>query len=870
MVFDIEKMITKFLCWSLSRLVMVRLILLSLFLLNLSQAVMAQSGPYQKRLALIIGNSNYKAGMQLKNPANDARAMGSTLQTLGFDVLQHENLTLEGLKQAIKDFGLKLKGYDVGLFFYAGHGIQYHGHNYMIPIEANLENEDEVEIGCLPADRVLTFMELAQTKVNLIILDACRNNPFERSWSRSSSGSGLAMMDAPRGTLIAYATSPGSTASDGEGDNGLFTSAILRYIQNESLTIEQVFKRVRTDVEERSNKRQSPWEATSLSGEDLYMAKGFGGAKRASSLVRTESISATDIQEAEKYYQSGVQKFGAKLFNDALYDLTHSLELNPYSAETQYSMGRLHLELKMTDQALSDFTRSIALKPEMGIAYVWRGTVLYSMKKYQEAADNFDVASKLAPKTADYRYSWGLALYQMKKYEEAINAFTQALNITPTNTNSRFYRAMSYYFSNQLEKADADFELVLKENPENATALLYHALILTVTNPENALEALSAVISKSPEEPMPYVERGILHFKNGDFQGATDDLNKAITIDNSLAKAIYWKGRLFFEASNWNDALYSMNTVLDIDSTFHEAYAWRGFIRVFENRLKMGEIFAESSVKKKKSELENFELALKDFEKAIKINGQDPENYYRRGLVMLDADKNEEAVRDFKQAVAIKPGFAEGWLALGRVRLEQGAYPEASIHLTKSMNLIPKNLEALYWRGECSLRMNFLQQAINDFSKALQFNPGFTKALLKRGDTYKVMGNAESAIADYTAALESPFTDKAMILQKRADAYLLAGKGQLAIDDTDKSLILLKHSQTKTNPMTEVKRISIRDLASSDPEVAKKMAAGAYIQAQAYELLGKKSYAQDLATRSVNLDPDNKVYETYWNKLRKD
>ena len=188
---------------------MARLFLLCLLLIGPSIVAQSPNEIYQKRLALIIGNSRYSAGMELKNPVNDARAMSETLAALGFDVLQFENLSLEGLKKAIAEFGKKLKGYDVGLFYYAGHGIQYHGHNYMIPVEANLEEEDHVEINCLKADHVLTYMGLAQSKVNLIILDSCRNNPFERSWSRSSSSSGLAMMDAPRGTLIAYATSPG-------------------------------------------------------------------------------------------------------------------------------------------------------------------------------------------------------------------------------------------------------------------------------------------------------------------------------------------------------------------------------------------------------------------------------------------------------------------------------------------------------------------------------------------------------------------------------------------------------------------------------------------------------------------------------------
>ncbi|MDL5044443.1 caspase family protein [Oscillatoria amoena NRMC-F 0135] len=198
---------------------------------------------YQKRLALIIGNSSYQHGGALRNPVNDARAMAGTLQSMGFEVMKYEDLSSNDMKRVINEFGKRLAGNDVGLFYYAGHGIQHNGTNYMIPIEANLQNEEQIEFDCVSADRVVSFMETAKAKVNVIIMDACRNNPFERSWRRSTNGNGLAMMNAPSGTLIAYATAPGTTAADGDGINGLYTSAILKYIKDESLTIEQVFKK---------------------------------------------------------------------------------------------------------------------------------------------------------------------------------------------------------------------------------------------------------------------------------------------------------------------------------------------------------------------------------------------------------------------------------------------------------------------------------------------------------------------------------------------------------------------------------------------------------------------------------------------------
>lgn len=224
----------------------------------------------QKRLALVIGNAAYTNGGSLKNPINDAKGMKNALEQLGFEVLKYENCDQKTMKRAIDEYGKKLEGYDIGLFFYAGHGLQVNGNNYLIPTDASLSHEDEVEYDCVRADRVLMMMEKAKTKTNLVILDACRNNPFERSWSRSSGGNGLAFMNAPKGSLIAYATSPGNTASDGSGENGLYTEALLKEINKPNITILEMFQNVRATVVKQSDSKQTPWESTSLIGNFYF------------------------------------------------------------------------------------------------------------------------------------------------------------------------------------------------------------------------------------------------------------------------------------------------------------------------------------------------------------------------------------------------------------------------------------------------------------------------------------------------------------------------------------------------------------------------------------------------------------------------
>jgi hypothetical protein len=229
--------------------------------------------PADRRLALIIGNGNYSTGSYLANPANDARAMAETLEKLGFVVKIYVNIGQIAMKQAIDDFGDLLRKFDIGLFFYAGHGVQVKGYNYLIPVDASITREGDVEYNCVEAGRVLSVMEESGSKTNIVILDACRNNPFERSWTRSAAGQGLAFMNAPSGSLVAYSTAPGHTASDGSGTNGLYTASLLKYINIPGITILEVFQQVRSEVRQKSGNGQVPWESTSMEGNFYFKNK---------------------------------------------------------------------------------------------------------------------------------------------------------------------------------------------------------------------------------------------------------------------------------------------------------------------------------------------------------------------------------------------------------------------------------------------------------------------------------------------------------------------------------------------------------------------------------------------------------------------
>ena len=221
----------------------------------------------ERRLALVIGNGEYQDA-PLRNPPNDARAIAQALRECQFEVTELINGNGRQMVEAIQAFGKQLDRSDVGLFYFAGHGIQVKGTNYLVPVGANLQREADTEFECVDAARVLSYMEEAGNRVNIVILDACRNNPFARSFRSATRG--LAQMDAARGSILAYATAPGAVAADGEAANGLYTSMLLKHIRTPAIPIEQVFKRVRQEVTQASNDKQVPWESSSLTGEFYF------------------------------------------------------------------------------------------------------------------------------------------------------------------------------------------------------------------------------------------------------------------------------------------------------------------------------------------------------------------------------------------------------------------------------------------------------------------------------------------------------------------------------------------------------------------------------------------------------------------------
>jgi formylglycine-generating enzyme required for sulfatase activity len=231
----------------------------------------------EKRVALVIGNSAYDKITPLKNPKNDAEAVATTLAHLGFDVIKGVDLDHEKFAQTVREFARSLEGADTAVLFYAGHGLQVNNRNYLAPIDAKLENEADLDFQMIQVETILTQME-REPRINIVFLDACRDNPLARNLARSMGtrsaaiGHGLARVETGIGTLIAFATQPGNVALDGDSEHSPFTAALLKHIETPGLDISILMRKVRQDVIAATSSRQVPWDNSSLTADFAFVA----------------------------------------------------------------------------------------------------------------------------------------------------------------------------------------------------------------------------------------------------------------------------------------------------------------------------------------------------------------------------------------------------------------------------------------------------------------------------------------------------------------------------------------------------------------------------------------------------------------------
>ncbi|MEB3189670.1 MAG: caspase family protein [Snowella sp.] len=387
------------------------------FLKTISPNLIAQR---QSRFALVIGNADYKEGA-LANPVNDATDVAQALQDLGFEVTLLQNKDLQSMEDAVENFSHQLRKDGVGVFYFAGHGIEVGGENYLIPVNAKLLREKDVRYEGMALGTVLNAMTETEGHISIVIIDACRENPFYRRWPStqrsSNSVRGLTKVDSPpQGTVIAFAAAPNQSAEDGSGRNSPFTSNLLRYIKEPNLDIVLMFRKVREGVLNETQKEQEPRYQETLVGGSFYFNEVTALPSQPSPTLvnipqtQPNSTPVTTPQSepspslqitATAFNSSGVNKYNARDYQGAISDFNQAIKLKPDDAIVYYNRGASKRKSGDYQGAIADYSQAIKLKPDFAVAYNNRGFVKYNLKDYQGAIADYDQAIKIKPDYTD-------------------------------------------------------------------------------------------------------------------------------------------------------------------------------------------------------------------------------------------------------------------------------------------------------------------------------------------------------------------------------------------------------------------------------------------------------------------------------------
>jgi len=447
----------------------------------------SQSQQKQRRTALVIGNASYQDN-PLKNSINDAEAMANALKDVGFDVILLENADLKQIENAIDTFHHQLKAGGVGLFYYAGHGIQVDGENYLIPVNAKLDVAEDVRYEAIPVGKVLARMEDAANQMNIVILDACRNNPFARKWR--SSQRGLAPIQSARGALIAFATEPGGVAADGEGENGLYTSFLLKHLKTPNLDVELMFKRVREDLVQATQNKQVPWEYSSLVGDFSFNP------------VTVAQSSQPNSTTAETYFKQGEDYRNNNQYDKALAAYTKAIEVNPQYAEAYKNRGIVYLYLKEYDKAMADNNKAIEVNPQYSNAYNNRGIVYRILKEYDKAMADYNKAIEINPQLFQAYHNRGNVYRDLKEYDKAMADYNKTIEINPQNADAYLDRGGVYHNLKEYDKAIAEYNKAIEINPQVAKAYLARGLVYhNLKEYDKAIKDYNKALEIDPKVP---------------------------------------------------------------------------------------------------------------------------------------------------------------------------------------------------------------------------------------------------------------------------------------------------------------------------------------------------------------------------------
>jgi tetratricopeptide (TPR) repeat protein len=420
--------------------------------------------------------------------------------------------------------------------------VQSRGLNYLIPVDANIETDADLEDAAINFNYVLNLMDDARNRLNIAILDACRNNPF--AGRLRSVQQGLAQLTAPTGTLVAYSTSPERTAADGAGNNSPYTEELVSQMQLAGVFVETVFRRVAEKVSLRTVGRQEPWFSANVKGEFYFRSPSLiDGVGNSENRVNREKdwglVSKNNCAEINLFLKAYPGDFEATLYEMRLSCSGKTVAgVKPTTspnAEHYANTGLKHYEAKDFDRAIRDCTEAIKIDPKYALAYSIRGFAKYEQKKYDEAVNDLTEAIRLNPRDAAGAYKMRASCHQIQgNHARAIADATKSIELNPGDANTYVVRGSSHYFLEAYDQAVIDCSEALKLNDKYEYAYFVRAAAQFLKGKyDDAILDSTTIIGLNPTFDHAFYVRGFAYEKKGNFHKAILDYTESIKLRKS-------------------------------------------------------------------------------------------------------------------------------------------------------------------------------------------------------------------------------------------------------------------------------------------------------------------------------------------------
>src|SRR5215813_4680668 len=708
----------------------------------------------QKRVALVIGNSAYQHTPRLENPKNDAADMAAVLKQLGFQVIDGFHLDKTAFERKVRDFSVAWRTAEVGLFFYAGHGLQVGGQNYLVPVDAKAETADALDWEMVRLDLVQRTMERA-VSTNIIFLDACRNNPLARNLARAMGtrsadiGGGLAAVESGVGTLISFSTQPGNVAQDGAGRNSPFTGALVKRIAESNDDLSALLIDVRNDVRKETQNRQVPWEHSALTGR-FYFNPAARPASSAAPATQSAQPQPSDAAQAWPLAERSTDPAVLEAF------------INYYGDTFYGAMARSRLaELKRQQVAVAEPPKA---PPSLPSANSSAGTAP------SPQADENEMRTRYAALVGQ----GGTSIFK-RDYDGAIAEYSEAIRLIPANALAFFGRGLAYGRKGDHDRAIADYSEAIRLDPKYAIA--FHNRGMAYANKseyDRAIADYSETIRLDPKHAQAFINRGLAYANKGDHDRAIADYGEAIRLNSNYATAFNNRGIAYANKRGYDRAIADYSEAIRLDPKHTTAFYNRGL--AYSNK-------------------GDQDRAIADYSEAIRLDPKHANAFFNRGLAYGRKSEYDRAIADYSEVIQFDPKNAGALINRGNAYRDKGDHDRAIADYSTALRLDSNSIHpdgvklAFFNRGTAYASKREYQRAIADYSEAIRLDPKYVNAFSNRGRAYANKGDQDRAIADYSEAirLDPKYVNA---FSNRGRAYANKGDQDRAIADYSEAIRL--------------------------------------------------------------------------------